>query len=74
LKRAAGFTREDLGIKDHHKLLDTQFPIPLESILAIVGSKGRWEGELVQTTQYGRRIVVLSRWAMRQGTGGTTGA
>ncbi len=63
-----GFTREDLGIKDHHKLLDTQFPIPLESILAIVESKGRWEGELVQTTQDGRRIVVLSRWAMRQGT------
>ncbi|MBP7528432.1 MAG: PAS domain S-box protein [Syntrophorhabdaceae bacterium] len=63
-----GFTREDLGVKDHHRLLDTQFPIPLESILAVVESKGRWEGELAQTTQDGRRIVVLSRWAMRQGT------
>lgn len=63
-----GFTREDLGIKDHHKLLDTQFPIPRERILAIVESKGRWEGELIQTTQDGRRIVVLSRWAIRQGT------
>ncbi|MCE5282634.1 MAG: PAS domain S-box protein, partial [Deltaproteobacteria bacterium] len=63
-----GFTREDLAGKDHHKLLDTRFPIPLESILTIVESKGRWEGELIQTTQDGRKIVVLSRWAMRQGT------
>jgi len=66
-----GFTRKDMaGIMNHHTVLRTRFPIPVENILAIVESSGRWEGELTQTTKEGRRIVVLSRWAMRRGHSG----
>ncbi len=63
-----GFTAEDLAGRDHHKLLATRFPIPFQTILDIVEIKGRWEGELTQTTKDGRQIVVLSRWTMRGGT------
>lgn len=65
-----GFTRDDLAGKDHHAVLNTSFPIPIENILAIVESSGRWVGELTQTTKDGRQIVVLSRWAMRRGHAG----
>jgi len=65
-----GFTRKDLAGKNHHTVLGTRFPIPVENILAIVESSGRWEGELTQTTKDARQIVVLSRWAMRRGHAG----
>ncbi len=65
-----GFTRKDVAGRDHHAILGTRYPIPVENILATVESSGRWEGELTQTTKDGRQIVVLSRWAMRRGEAG----
>lgn len=44
-------------------LLRTEYPIPLEEIERLVAETGGWEGDLVQHTKDGRRLVVESRWA-----------
>jgi PAS domain S-box-containing protein len=45
------------------ELLSTEYPIALEEIERIVTETGSWEGDLVQHTKDGRRLVVESRWA-----------
>jgi two-component system, cell cycle sensor histidine kinase and response regulator CckA len=44
-------------------LLRTEYPVPLEEIERLVTETGSWEGDLVQHTKGGRRLVVESRWA-----------
>jgi PAS domain S-box-containing protein len=44
-------------------LLRTEYPIPLEEIERLVTETGGWEGDLVQHTKDGKRVVVESRWA-----------
>jgi PAS domain S-box-containing protein len=44
-------------------LLHTEYPIALEEIERLVTDTGGWEGDLVQHTKDGRRLVVESRWA-----------
>jgi len=57
--------------KISHDLLRTEFPVPLKEIMAIAQQMGRWEGELTHVGKDGKKIVVLSRWALRQDeTGG----
>jgi PAS domain S-box-containing protein len=43
--------------------LRTEYPIPLDDIERLVRTTGGWEGDLVQHTKDGRRLVVESRWA-----------
>ncbi len=62
-----GWTREEALGRITHTLLETRFPFPLTEIDNIIRTKGRWEGELRHTTKAGKRIVVLSRWAVRPG-------
>jgi two-component system, cell cycle sensor histidine kinase and response regulator CckA len=58
-----GWSREEaLGVAPHD-LLRTEYPIPLEEIERILAETGGWEGDLVQHTKDGRRLVVESRWA-----------
>jgi two-component system, cell cycle sensor histidine kinase and response regulator CckA len=45
------------------ELLRTEYPIPLEEIERLVTETGSWQGDLVQHTKDGRRLVVESRWA-----------
>ncbi|MGH2910857.1 MAG: PAS domain S-box protein [Solirubrobacteraceae bacterium] len=65
-----GFTPEEaLGVAPRD-LLHTEYPIPLEEIERLVTETGGWEGDLVQHTKDGRRLIVESRWAARyDGTG-----
>jgi PAS domain S-box-containing protein len=56
---------EALGVEPR-ELLQTEYPITLEEIERLVGETGGWEGDLVQHTKDGRRLVVESRWAAQR--------
>lgn len=60
-----GFDRGEALGKSVHELLHTEFPIPLEEILAGVRSHGEWHGELVHQCKDGKRVIVASRWNAR---------
>jgi PAS domain S-box-containing protein len=49
-----------------HELLQTRFPIPLETIDAVLQEQGQWEGELRHITRDGTPIVVTSRQSLRR--------
>jgi two-component system, cell cycle sensor histidine kinase and response regulator CckA len=53
---------EALGVVPRD-LLRTEYPIALEEIERFVTETGAWEGDLVQHTKDGNRLVVESRWA-----------
>lgn len=61
-----GWTEEEAIGKQTHGLLKTVFSTSLEEIRAEVTSKGRWEGELVQTKKDGKQIVAASRWSLQR--------
>src|ERR687884_444431 len=61
-----GWTRAEAVGRVSHELLRTEFPCPLHEIEADLLQRGRWEGELVQTTREGRHLVVSSRWALQR--------
>ncbi|MFH1035698.1 MAG: ATP-binding protein [Pseudomonadota bacterium] len=62
-----GWSRQEALGRDSHAFLRTRFPQPLENIQATLNLKGRWRGELVHTTRWGRELLVDSRWALRRG-------
>src|ERR1700760_1432126 len=51
-------------------LLHTEYPLALEEIERLVVETGGWEGDLVQHTKDGRRLVVESRWAAQRDESG----
>ncbi len=56
-----GYAYEDIKGRHLHEFLKTEFPKPKEQIDQDVFSTGRWDGELIQYTKDGRRIIVDSR-------------
>jgi PAS domain S-box-containing protein len=58
-------TDEAVG-KHSHQLLQTEFSVPMEDLRAELLRTGRWEGELWKTKADGSRVVVASRWSLRQ--------
>jgi len=56
---------EALGVAPS-ELLQTEYPVPLEEIERLVTETGVWEGDLIQHTKDGRRVVVESRWAAQR--------
>lgn len=69
-ERLYGWSAEEAVGRDVSVLLQTEYPIPLVDLLAILEERGRWEGELVHTTRYGMRVVVYSRWIHKRGERG----
>ena len=61
-----GWKQDEAIGKVSHSLLQTQFPKPLEEIDSELVRNGRWEGKLVHTTREGRRVVVDSRWVLKE--------
>jgi PAS domain S-box-containing protein len=61
-----GWREEEAIGKHSHQLLQTDFPIPIEEVRAELLQTGRWEGELRKTKADGSRVVVASRWSLRQ--------
>jgi diguanylate cyclase (GGDEF)-like protein/PAS domain S-box-containing protein len=59
-----GYSRAEALGQVSHALLRTCFPIPLDTIRAILHEQHRWEGELIQFVRDGREIVVYSKWAL----------
>jgi PAS domain S-box-containing protein len=59
-----GYTRKEAVGRVSHELLRTEFPEPLERITEQLQQDNRWTGELIHRHQDGRRIVVVSRWAL----------
>lgn len=57
--------REALG-KILQKLLQTEYPEPLEEIKNKALSRGRWDGELTHIKRDGTKINVLSRWSLQK--------
>jgi len=53
------------------ELLATELPLPAAEIAAQLEASGRWEGELVQRTRDGRRLVVASHWVLHRDAAGT---
>ncbi len=50
--------------KETHKLLQTKFPKPLETIETEALKSGYWEGELVHKKRDNTPLVVTARWAV----------
>jgi PAS domain S-box-containing protein len=61
-----GWTADEAVGKSSHQLLNTEFPIPIDEIHAELLRTGRWEGELQKAKADGSRVVVASRWSLRQ--------
>jgi len=61
-----GWRAEEAIGKHSHELLQTGFPIPIEEVRAELLHTGRWECELRKTKADGSRVVVASRWSLRQ--------
>ena len=59
-----GWAAEEACGRVTHTLLDTAFAEPLETIFETLRKNGRWEGELDHCCKNGRRVTVLSRWAL----------
>ncbi|MDR3629104.1 MAG: cache domain-containing protein [Desulfocapsaceae bacterium] len=69
-EKTYGWTKEEAFGKKPHDLLKTQFPIPLEDIVACTLATGQWEGELRHITKNGVPIVVASRWGVHKNLDG----
>jgi PAS domain S-box-containing protein len=65
-ERLYGWTKEEAIGRNASELLQTEFPVSYPDVLSALRQKGVWEGELCQTTQYGHRMVVASRWTYRR--------
>ncbi len=60
---------EALGVMPR-ELLRTEYPLALEEIERLIDETGSWEGDLVQHSKDGRRLVVESRWAAQRDASG----
>jgi PAS domain S-box-containing protein len=65
-ERLYGWKKEEAIGRNASELLQTEFPVSYQDVLSALTSKGVWEGELRQTTRYGHRMSVASRWTYRR--------
>lgn len=61
-----GWTQDEALSRISYNLLKTKFPIPVSKINEEVLAKGKWIGELVQTTKDNKQLTVRSYWLLRK--------
>jgi len=61
-----GWSREEALGKVTHTFLKTEFPVTFDEVEGQLRNHGYWEGELVHTTRYGKRITVASRQVVQR--------
>jgi len=71
MERLYGFTAAEALGQSAHRLLNTEFPGPIEALNDELLARSEWTGELVQRCQNGEKIVVASRWSLWRGDGVT---
>ena len=62
-----GYSRAEAIGARCQDLLRTEFPIPRADIDAVMATNGVWSGEIVRTRRDGTRLILSSRWSVRQG-------
>jgi len=62
-----GWKREEVLGKNLHQLLQTEFPVEVSEMQRQLADEGRWQGRLIHTTRAGRKIVVSTRKARKEG-------
>jgi PAS domain S-box-containing protein len=67
-----GYTKDFAVGKISHQLLQTKFPKALEEIKNDLAKNFVWDGELEHRKSDGSKIIVTSRWALRQNDQGIT--
>ncbi len=65
-----GYSQDEALGKDPLPLLQSEYPVPLEAIVAALHEHGHWEGELRQTTKDGRLLHISARWAVQRDADG----
>jgi PAS domain S-box-containing protein len=61
-----GWSKQEAIGSITHQLLQTEFPQPMEEIMAELQGNSFWEGELEHSRRNGQRIVVASRWVLQR--------
>lgn len=69
-ERLYGWNKDEVRGKTTEALLRTEFPDPLDEIMAEAAQQGYWEGELVHRRKDGSAVIVSSRWAVRRDVSG----
>jgi PAS domain S-box-containing protein len=69
-ERLYGWSKEEARGKITHTLLQTEFPMEHEKIMAETTEHGSWEGELIHRKRDGSQAIVSSRWAVRKDESG----
>lgn len=59
-----GWTSEEVVGKHLHRLMQTEFPKPMEEIIADLHRDGMFCGEVTQIARDGRRVTSLCRWVL----------
>jgi PAS domain S-box-containing protein len=65
-ERLYGWKKEEAIGQNASELLQTEFPVSYQEVVSTLKRKGVWEGELQQSTRYGNRMTVASRWNYRR--------
>jgi len=65
-----GYSRDEAVGKDPLPLLQSEYSVPLEVIVATLREHNHWEGELRQITKDGRDLNISARWAVQRDTSG----